>query len=78
MTPMNANRGGESRAKRVSLKGEGEGNFQKVCNGLKLFIGGFLGCRIPFWPEQKLTGFAALVVPPGTNFWPEEQELGYI
>lgn len=34
-----------------SLKGEGEGLFQKGGNALKLFTGGFLGCGVPFWPE---------------------------
>lgn len=78
MAPINTNRAGEGRAERPSLKGEGEGIFQKVWNGLELLIGGFWGYGVPFWPEQKLTGFAALLVPSGTSFWPEEQELGYI
>lgn len=51
MAPFNDNRVGEGGAKRPSLKGEGEGIFQKGGNALKLFTGGFLGCGVPFWPE---------------------------
>lgn len=52
MAPINANRVGEGRAKRPSSKGEREGIFQKVWNGLELLIGGFWGCGVPFWPKH--------------------------